>query len=80
MTALEKFGKFIIENFRDRAIEHHLEMQQGQLNSPTIQNLQAELLALSLEQRQLVLKIVTDVVDVATHVFFSRSRTLMTVS
>ena len=67
MTALERFGKFVIENFRDRAIEQHLKMQQGRLSSPAIQNLQAGLRALSAEQRELVFNIVTDVVDVATH-------------
>jgi hypothetical protein len=67
MSSLEKFGKFIVENFRDRAIEQHMTMQAGRLRSPTIQKLQADLLALSVEQRKLVLQIVTDAVDVATH-------------
>ena len=67
MKPLEKFGKFVIENFRDRAIDQHLMMQRGELRSPAVEKLQSRLASLPPEHKELVSTIVADVIDVALH-------------
>lgn len=69
MSALDKFGKFIIERLRDRAIEQHLLMQKGHWKSPAIQELQKTLFSLSEAEKELMLRVVIDVVDTALHDF-----------
>ncbi len=67
MTNLDKFGKFIIENLRDKAIEQHLLMQQGHWKSPRVQKLQKAIAQLSKEQKEVLLEAVVDVIDTALH-------------
>ena len=67
MSSLEKFGEFIIRAFRDKAIDQHLLMQRGHWKTPAVQELQRAVLALSPAEKELMLKVVVDVVDVALH-------------
>ena len=67
MSALDKFGKFLVENLRDKAIEQHVMLLQGQLRGATIQKLQQQVRSLPEEQKQLLRKVVVDVIDTAMH-------------
>jgi len=67
MEPLEKFGKFVIEAVRDKPIHQHLLTQQGHWKSPGIQELQRLVTNLPPEQKEIVLKAVTDAVDTALH-------------
>lgn len=69
MSGLEKFGQFIIQALRDKAIDQHLLMQQGHWKAPAVQELQRAVTALPPAQKELMLKVVVDVVDVALHDF-----------
>lgn len=69
MSALEKFGQFIVQALRDKAIDQHLLMQQGRWKSPAIQELQRALAGLPPAEKELMLKAVVDVVDTALHDF-----------
>lgn len=67
MTPLEKFGEFLIRNYRDKAIERHLRLQQGFFRTPDLQNLQKRLAALSDDEKKLQIDIIVDLVDTALH-------------
>lgn len=69
MKPLEKFGQFVIGEFRDKAIEQHLLMQEGHWKTPAVQELQRAIVDLSTEQKALLLRVVVDVVDTALHDF-----------
>jgi hypothetical protein len=67
MEALQKFGRFMIANLRDRAIEQHDMLLKGALRGEAIQDLQDKLVALPDEQKALVRKVVVDALDTALH-------------
>lgn len=67
MSALDKFGKFIVENLRDRAIEQHEMLLQGRLREPAMQELQRQVMALAEDERLLIRNVVIDVLDTAMH-------------
>ena len=69
MNSLEKFGRLVIETIRDKPIHHHILMQQGHWKTPAVQELQRALASLPPEQKELMLKAVTDAVDTALHYF-----------
>lgn len=69
MDNLDKFGQFIIANLRDKAIKQYLMLQSGQLRGKTIQELQAKVVALSDENKEVVRQVVVDVLDTALHDF-----------
>ena len=66
-TALEKFGAFMVIKLRDRAIENHLRLQAGQWKSPALQALQAEVVVLPPETKDLMLRVVVEAIDAAMH-------------
>lgn len=69
MEALQKFGYFIVSNFRDKAIEQHDMLLQGRLRGQAVQKLQNKISELPEEQKALIRQIVIDVIDTAMHDF-----------
>ncbi|HOB53070.1 MAG TPA: hypothetical protein PK176_10660 [Acidobacteriota bacterium] len=67
MQPLEKFGLFIVKNLRDKAIRQHLLMQRGHWRAKAIQELQNQVVALTPDLKDLLLRVVVDVVDTAMH-------------
>lgn len=67
MSALDKFGEFLIVNLRDKAIEQHDMLLRGELRGKLVRNLQEKVSRLSDEQKQLVREVVVDVLDTALH-------------
>ena len=49
---LEKFGKFLVENLRDKGIEFAENLLKHHWKTPTLQNVQAELQTLSDQQKR----------------------------
>jgi hypothetical protein len=39
MSALEKFGQFVVGNLRDKALRHHFMLQRGELKARALQEL-----------------------------------------
>lgn len=66
MNSLKKFGKFMVANLRDTAVAHHLKLQRGELKAPAIRDLQSQVVSLSSEQKELLLRVV-DAIDTAMH-------------
>lgn len=64
---LSKLGEMLIHSLRDKSIEQHDMLLNGQLRGKHIQNLQARVAALSIEQRALLREVVIDALDVALH-------------
>ena len=64
---LDKFGRFIISTLRDSAIDRFEGLARGRWKSPSSQQLQAELAALTDKQRQLVRRCVIACIDTAVH-------------
>jgi hypothetical protein len=67
MKPVDKFGEFIVRNLRDKALEQHAMLQRGELRGARIQEIQQALASFTPEQRAVVSRIVTDVIDTATH-------------
>jgi hypothetical protein len=66
---LDTFGQFLIANFWDRAIDHHLLMEKGHWKAPDLQAIQDELRAASPETKRLVCHCVNQALLTATHDF-----------
>lgn len=67
MNSLDKFGQFIVTNLRDKAIEQYLMLERGELRGKAIQELQAKVASLSQDQKEIIRKVVIDVIDTAMH-------------
>jgi len=67
MDDLSKFGKFIVQNLRDRAIEQHLMMQSGRFRGARAQALQSRLATMKPEDRETVRELMEDAIDTALH-------------
>jgi len=52
-TALDKFGKLLMERFRDSAINHYDDLARGHWKAPSLQKLQSDLAGLSDEQQSM---------------------------
>lgn len=68
-SPLDKFGRFVMQHLRDRAIDHHTLLQRGHWKTPAIQELQRAVVALPEDTKRLVLRCVVDSIDVAVHDF-----------
>lgn len=68
-SALDHFGKFFVENFRDKAIEQHEMLIRGKLKAPSVQSIQAWVLSLSSDDRSTLSRLVVDAIDTAMHDF-----------
>lgn len=67
MSALDKFGQFIVENLRDKAIEQNDMLLRGKLKGEAVQTLQESVAQLPAEQRELLRGLVRDLLDTAMH-------------
>ena len=67
MTPLDKFGEFIIKNFRDKALEQHYMLQEGKLRGKSIQELQRVVSNWSDENKATLNQVVIDLLDTALH-------------
>ncbi len=68
-ATLDKFGRFIMENLRDPALERYDGLARGHQKAPSLAQLQADLQSLSEEQRAIVRRCVVSAVDSAIHDF-----------
>jgi hypothetical protein len=67
MNPLDKFGKFMVENLRDRALEQNQMLLNGDLRGQNIQELQSRIASLPAEQRELIARLAKDLIDTAMH-------------
>jgi 3-hydroxyisobutyrate dehydrogenase-like beta-hydroxyacid dehydrogenase len=65
--ALAKFGRFMVENFRDRALDSYVMVRNGRAAAPALQKLKADFATWSPDVRAAVDDIVLHVVDSALH-------------
>ena len=70
--SLDRFGKFLIESLRDRAIAHYEGLEHEQWKSSSLISLQKELHSLSNEEKAIVKKCVISAIDVGIHDFLFR--------
>ncbi len=66
---LNKFGKFLVDHLRDKGIEKAVGLLNGEWKTPSLLSLQADLSQLSADQKQMVIKTVTNSIDTAIHDF-----------
>jgi hypothetical protein len=66
---LDRFGKFLMENLRDRAINHCEVLLEGRYTAPSLLKLQSNLASLTEEQRAVVRRCVISAIDHAIHDF-----------
>jgi hypothetical protein len=64
---LDKFGKFIMENFRDRAIDNYQMLSMGKWKAPSLQLIQSQLEQFSEEQKEIIHKVVISCIDHGLH-------------
>jgi hypothetical protein len=67
MKELDKFGHFLVENLRDKALEQNEMLLEGKLRGKSVQALQDKVLALRDDQRELLRAVVIDMLDTAMH-------------
>ena len=67
--SLDKFGAFLMKNLRDRAVDNHDRLAQGQYKAPKLQALQRDLAGMTEDQRRIVRACVIDALDVGLHDF-----------
>lgn len=66
---LDKFGKFLVDNLRDRGIHYFELLLQEHWKAPSLLNLQKELAKLPDSQKEIVKKAVIETIDTAIHDF-----------
>lgn len=69
LPALDKFGKFIVQSLRDRAIEQNNQLLRSELAGAAIQELQRRVSLLNSDQKALIHDVVVDLIDTAMHDF-----------
>jgi len=66
---LDKFGKFIMKNLRDRAIDNFDKLSMGYWKASSLQPLQSELHQFNEEQLSIIRRSIISVVDSGLHDF-----------
>jgi len=66
---VDKFGKFLVENLRDKGINHAEFLLNGRWKTPALQKIQYELNYLSISQKDAVKKAIISTIDSAIHDF-----------
>lgn len=66
---LDKFGKFLMVNLRDKGIENYDLVAKSHWKAPYLQQLQADLKKLTKDQKEIVRRCVVHSLDVALHDF-----------
>ncbi|GGH16104.1 hypothetical protein [Mucilaginibacter phyllosphaerae] len=67
--SLDKFGKFLVENFRDKGIYYAESLLAGIWKAPSLQDIQTGLSHLSITQKEAVKKAIISTLDSAMHDF-----------
>lgn len=67
--ASSKFGKFVVDSIRNRALEQNQMLLEGKLKGHSIQSIQERVLKLDPEIREIIREIVVDAFNTATHDF-----------
>jgi hypothetical protein len=68
-TDLDTFGKFLVDNLRDKGISHAEWLIDGRWKAPALQDIQSGLSSLSAAQKETVRKAVISTIDSAIHDF-----------
>ena len=68
-NTLDKFGKFIVENMRDKGIEFYDNLAQGLWKAPSLKLLQEELKQFDEEQLSIIRKCIVSSIDNSIHDF-----------
>ena len=66
---LDKFGKFIVENMRDKGIEFYENLAQGLWKAPSLKLLQEELKQFDEEQLSIIRQCIVSSIDNSVHDF-----------
>ena len=66
---LDKFGKFLVNNLRDKGISYTEILLKGNWKAPSLINLQSELGKLSESQKEAIKKVVISAIDSSIHDF-----------
>jgi len=66
---LDTFGKFLVDNLRDKGIFYAEGLLDGRWKAPASQDIQSGLSNLSADQKQVVRKAVISTIDAAIHDF-----------
>ncbi|MFB9077979.1 hypothetical protein ACFFLS_04835 [Flavobacterium procerum] len=69
LSPLDKFGKFMMQNFRDKGIHFAKGLLAQQSKAPDLQELQNVLSTLTEVQKDAVIKTITETIDRAMHDF-----------
>ncbi|MDQ0062696.1 hypothetical protein [Paenibacillus harenae] len=64
---LDKFGKFIMNNLRDRAIDHYDTLSNGKCKAPSLRQIQAELNQFNEEQKNIIRTVIFSCVGNGIH-------------
>jgi hypothetical protein len=67
--ALNKFGKFLVENLRDKGIDCVEGLLTNRWKAPSLQNIQSELSQLTQEQKEIIRLAVIESIDTSIHDF-----------
>ena len=67
MKSLDKFGRFFVENFRDKALDHLQTMFDGKWKAPDLQPLQEKVSSLSTDLEETVRELVENLLTTAMH-------------
>ncbi len=68
-SPLDKFGKFLVENLRDKGIDFGDKLLNDEWKAPALLNIQTELSELTDSQKDLVKKVIISSLDAAVHDF-----------
>ena len=66
---LDKFGKFIVENMRDKGIEYYDKLALGLWKAPSLQSLQEDLKQFDEKQLSIIRRCIVSTIDDAMHDF-----------
>src|SRR4051812_1454313 len=69
MKPLDKFGKFLIQNLRDKALDYHALVQKGHWNDEETKMVQKAITALDTKTKKLISDCVADALATGMHDF-----------
>ena len=69
LSPVDKFGKFIVENLRDKGMDFAAGLLNGHWKAPGLQELQNEIANLNDSQKATFMKAITQTIDGAMHDF-----------
>jgi hypothetical protein len=69
LEPLDKFGKFLVENLRDKSINFAEKLLASEWKAPGLQDLQNDLQSLSAKQKQVFIGAIIESIDTGIHDF-----------